>query len=214
MRVVEETWSYLRACPHCHNWREKKDLFCASCWGQLLKKVYWEKAIEYEIETKTLFTWREDDELVGRLIYCLKGGGLEAACTRLVEWILMYVEKKELEGAVFVPAPPRANGQVDHAALLAKCFSKITGRPHLSSLERVNIKRQKQLNRSERQKNTLRLSGIESREINSKQSIIFIDDVVTTGATAQAAYLALGKPKNFRVWALAHRPRLAWRPPL
>ena len=38
---------------------------------------------------------------------------------------------------------------------------------------------------------------------------IFVDDVVTTGATAAQAYIALGQPKNFMVLALGRRASVA-----
>lgn len=46
------------------------------------------------------------------------------------------------------------------------------------------------------------------RELGAK-SIVFADDVITSGATAMAAYMALGDPDGFEVWTLAARPRLA-----
>lgn len=52
----------------------------------------------------------------------------------------------------------------------------------------------------------------QSREIFSKanfsptkQRLIFIDDIVTTGSTLEAAYRFLDRPQNFQVWCLAYR---------
>jgi predicted amidophosphoribosyltransferase len=45
-------------------------------------------------------------------------------------------------------------------------------------------------------------------------NVIFIDDVVTTGATASSAKNALETAVNFQVWALAHRRDLAGADPL
>lgn len=39
-------------------------------------------------------------------------------------------------------------------------------------------------------------------------SLIFTDDLVTTGATAKAAHKALGEPLNFYIWSLAYRVNL------
>lgn len=38
---------------------------------------------------------------------------------------------------------------------------------------------------------------------------LFADDVITTGSTAIAAYMALGDPSDFEVWTMVNRPRLA-----
>lgn len=36
----------------------------------------------------------------------------------------------------------------------------------------------------------------------------FVDDVLTTGSTALAAWQALGHPRHFTVWSLIYRSRL------
>jgi len=48
-----------------------------------------------------------------------------------------------------------------------------------------------------------------SIECYAQKTVVFVDDVITTGSTAMAAYIALGDPENFEVWTLAHRPKLA-----
>ena len=35
--------------------------------------------------------------------------------------------------------------------------------------------------------------------------VIFVDDVITTGATASAAFKALGEASSFQVWVLAEK---------
>ena len=210
-----KSWlAHLRACPHCHSWLGKTDLFCASCWEFVLANRLWKKIDEYRLDITSLFCWREGDEIISELIYSLKGGGLKEANERLARWILASVEPKDLVGVTFVPAPARELGQRDHASMLAKSLSDLSCRPLVGALQRIDIDTQKHLSRSDRLMSKLDLSGAMSVEEANKQSIIFIDDVVTTGATAQAAYLAMGRPKNFKVWALAYRPRLAWAAPL
>lgn len=42
----------------------------------------------------------------------------------------------------------------------------------------------------------------------TNEKVIFVDDVVTTGSTALAAWEAIGKPKDFKIWCLGYRPKL------
>jgi predicted amidophosphoribosyltransferase len=45
--------------------------------------------------------------------------------------------------------------------------------------------------------------------VDKTKNFVFVDDVVATGSTAKAVWLALGKPSLFHIWSLTYRPRLA-----
>jgi predicted amidophosphoribosyltransferase len=101
---------------------------------------------------------------------------------------------------ILVPAPSSAN-QIDHAFLFAQMLHRYTGWPMKSCLQKGTRVAQKHLDKWQRQ--SVEITADE--KISDGQAVIFVDDVVTTGATAKAAYLALGRPKNFFVIALASR---------
>jgi predicted amidophosphoribosyltransferase len=99
-----------------------------------------------------------------------------------------------------VPAPS-SSGRRDHAFLLAQGLHELTGWELKNCLQRTTQQQQKELDKRAR----LRVSLQASEKISDEQAVLFIDDVMTTGATAQAAYLALGRPKNFFIVTLAYR---------
>ena len=103
---------------------------------------------------------------------------------------------------VFIPAPPKATLTEDHATKMAQSLSAIWGgSPYWNGLYRKSTDSQKRLNQKERK-------GIQlSRYLPPPprtSDYIFVDDVVTTGSTALAAYERLGRPPSFSVWTIAH----------
>lgn len=152
---------------------------------------------------------------LSRWIKALKGGDFRADYHQIaLEWIKrrQIAAIEELSTPVFIiPSPSQKGHQADHAFCLAHALSEVTDWQIKNILtfpivEHKSQKHKKVTERSERQFQLL--SGAEI----PKGTLIFIDDVVTTGSTADAAWKTLGKPDQFEVWCVAYQPKLAAAP--
>lgn len=150
--------------------------------------------------------------IIRRWIKALKGGDNKKDFKFLV---LQLIIKRQTYDKLFiklpviiVPAPSRVFKKRDHSSCLAEALSMITGWELASILENDDFDKSAQKSKSaiERQnrkfKAKIQFTGF-------KGTILFVDDVVTTGSTAVAAWNAIGKPCNFEVWCIAHQPLLA-----
>lgn len=108
-----------------------------------------------------------------------------------------------LNAPIFIPAPSK-NGSADHASSFAEAVSLALGGRFVNCLGRQGDRSQKELSRAQRR--GIRLKSSENFSKVSS-SIIFIDDVITTGATVHSAYIALGRPRAFLALAIAYRQR-------
>ena len=98
----------------------------------------------------------------------------------------------------------------DHAQLLCKKIGKYTGIPVFKGIKHRRAQQQKTLSASERGYNALRSYYIPEKyksELKGRH-VIFIDDVVTTGATAVicAALCKAAGAVNVSVFSLARTP--------
>jgi predicted amidophosphoribosyltransferase len=188
------------------------------------------KQADYVIPTYSLLTWTPATEAFVRpLIYAFKGGRAALAAEKfatlfLSEYALAQRSGPALESsrddadAVLIPAPAR---RFDHSVLWAHALAEQTRWSTRTCLEDVTPRqeRQKELRVGERGLRRFRLqedfahAEIHARNKETHESlpkrIIFADDVVTSGSTAMAAFMALGDPDRFEVWSLVARPRLA-----
>jgi predicted amidophosphoribosyltransferase len=95
-----------------------------------------------------------------------------------------------------------SEGKKDHAYIFALELAKIYGGDFADVLTRSSRLTQKELSRHER-KNVSFDSCFQAW--GSRQRVVLVDDILTTGSTASACYAALGKPQNFEVWTLVYR---------
>lgn len=113
----------------------------------------------------------------------------------------------DLHSLIFVHAPS-SDGQPDHAYHLSQQLSRLTGFEMLSCFERSSKGKFQHKNRQDRLQHLQdRLAPLENitNISGSKSQIVFVDDIVTTGATFKSAYFHLGKPAHYEVWCLARR---------
>ncbi len=207
MGVIEALLHDLTICPGCGRLGGRP--FCAKCWdlrlGQSNLKVRFMSG--GYIPLLYLFSWDHQCPWVGHLIHSLKGGFRQSTFRDLA--VTIAVEYHRCFGdwpaeLAFVPAPPKPERifRRDHAMALAEALAEVTGGQVHAILRRENGKSQKRKTGLERQ--GLRFFIKEGARV-PKGPIVFVDDLVTTGATVSAAYKALSGPINFTVWAVAYR---------
>ena len=221
MEILKKTdflFSWIRSCSVCRLSAPPINWLCSGCWRRL-KSFYLppEDMIRQENEWThlRLLDWNGKNDFFVRLfLSSLKKGGPSFMFRQLsLEFLQRAFHTLSIpEQGVFIPAPARKRDLRDHAFLLAFCLSRLAGLKMLNPLCRgpVSLKSQKQKNRQERKELCFDLkegfSDLKLKELVKNQPIIFIDDILTTGATARAAHKALGAPKKFSIFTLAHRP--------
>ena len=168
------------------------------------------KQADYVIPTYSLLTWTpQTASFVRPLIYGYKGGRAALASEKLAT--LFLNERGPVEKSVLVSAPSKA---FDHSVLWTQELARQAKWPAIAALDdkTSRAERQKELQAGERGLRRFVLKehfAYPYDPVSDAKRIVFADDVVTSGSTAMAAYMALGDPEHFEVWSLVARPRLA-----
>lgn len=193
-------------CCNCGSFSVTPNRLCTSCERRYQDRATPETLYEDEWPTRFLFDWREEDESLSRLIQALKGARRNPAWAYWAEQFAFHHRPRlEAHRYVFVGAP-RKDERPDHsewfAYELARLFqARYVGRPVLKRADHksVLLLRKQRLDPRRFVKNT-------SFQRSAGSTIVLMDDVRTTGATARAVFEALGRPKRFEHWVLAYRP--------
>lgn len=219
MFMPEKWWWFgLRACLYCGSLERQADGLCGVCsedlWSwQSETRGLFKNRLQKTLEVCSLFYWVPgQQEVLSRLLHALKGPGGSKLWENYAEefWrrhLQSYAES-HVPAHLLIPSPA-ASSERDHAAFFTQGLAALSGAKIYSCLKKPAVSSQKRKNRAQRL--TLALEWSEGftkadflRQSASKK-VIFVDDVVTTGATALAAWKTLGKPRDFAVWSLAYR---------
>ncbi len=157
-------------------------------------------------------------ENVKKLIYTLKTKGnspLYKMISRELALAVMKYSKVDDQTVLTYPERSRASVKkygVDQAKTVCRAVSKLTGIPYAPFIKHKSGAEQKKLSAKERGENAAASYTINQKrkdEIKGRH-IIFIDDVVTTGATSVvcAALCKAEGAKSFTVYSVAKTPDL------
>ncbi len=203
---------WFRNCSVCKSALPPVAWLCSDCWKKLKSFYLPPEDMIREQDSLIhfrLFNWSEENDFFIRLfLNSLKKGGPSFIFNKLIlEFLNRAFQVTSLPfSSVLVPAPPHPLYCLrDHAFCLADALARFSGLPLKNPLLRVSFKTsmQKQKNRQERKE--MRFYLREKNFLKQNEKIIFVDDVLTTGATAQAVYSALKAPKEFMIFTLAFR---------
>lgn len=139
------------------------------------------------------------------LIHLLKYGRAKDAATDISRFMSERV-RLPAKHIVVVPVPTatsriRARGY-DQAALIAHAYARRTGCRYASLLGRLGQNRQVGKGRAERKTQTLSTFRLIGRAVSETSYILLVDDVITTGATLEAAALTIRNSGYARIGAM------------
>lgn len=203
--------------PHtCVGCRDEGKLLCDLCTSKLkpvTSRCY--KCRRLTDESKTCKNCRSSSRLyrvnVGtvyegcakRLVWKLKYAGAQQAAKAIAEFM---VNRIDLTDSIIIPIPTatrrvRQRGY-DQAKLVAKHISKLSDFAYLDCLARSGQTHQIGASRQQRLKQLTSAYRLKSNINLEDMTVTLVDDVVTTGATLEAAAICLKKAGVKRVEAV------------
>ncbi len=216
--ALQKVLQSLQHCGLCGSWPSGEGA-CRNCLDYWCKRLQQSSIQLREVRgypLASLLVWRKQDQALTYLIHQLKGqdrpDGWNLFAEHLI-WRLLRVggfwgDARLWRSASIVPAPPRTAERL-HALGWARALGAVTGLKVRSEVLKVSeLRAQKEKNLIERHQSKALTLGVELSELRALKArgpILFVDDVCTSGATAQAAFETMGRPKGFGVVTMAYR---------
>ncbi len=196
MKLKSFLYYGLKNCANCGSYRAKESLLCEICEENLFKYSCPNGIHLHEINKIScfsLFSWeRDQNKILNKLILELKGTAKKEAWlfyARIMYYELVHLLKSK-EKLIIVPCPNFSQKE-DHSGLFAKGLARLLDCEVIQAIHVKSSFKSKELSKIERLNNLndrFEANGelIEKITGKDKTKILFVDDVITTGATLLA----------------------------
>ncbi len=183
-----------KICEHCGRALKRAQNYCTTCKGKLTSIDKARSVYSYEKPINTLV--KKMKYYNGRFL-------AQAFATELSN--VYFKNYFNADVVVFVPATKKSLKKrgFNQSELLAKQFCELTGLPLVDCLEKVKeTDRQALLDKTSRQKNLKGAFNVKDKIAVKNKKVVIVDDVSTTGSTAENIASVLKKAKAERVFLL------------
>lgn len=197
----------LNSCLVCQAFLLSDSPLCEFCSRQFHERVERQGVVvrRSPVFVQSLWSWSRDNEELSRaLIYSLKGNSDPRRWLKFAT-LLLQASVPLPRGSCLIPIPSK-QGKSDHATGFARALCCLTGDPVEEILRSKVQRHQRELTR--RQRSHIAFEKAQ-RWRKSYSHYVLVDDVVTSGATLRAAFLALNEPISIQGLCLMDRAPVA-----
>lgn len=209
--ILNYLQSYKAPCLHCGSLQCASPPLCVPCFKALERfeglplRVY----TEGPFPVYSFYEWIPgESDILSKFFLKLKGPRSAGYWTSLApSFVSRRLSLPIKDMPIRIVMAPSSSGLRDHAYHWAEALAVLLEADLVPCLKKTRLESQRGSSLKKRQRLRLELvekySGLLSEPTETLW--VFVDDILTSGSTAHAAYEALGSPPHFEAWVLGRR---------